>query len=175
MSFQSTVNVLLNLGVIGSIVLDEPHRIEALTLDAGGGTLGFAFTKSESTGVATVGGTIAAATPFAGIAVLPKIEPLYGSSATNPLAPGLVLQPNSQVAMLTFGSCIVTLGNNFNVGDQVVMTTATGALGSIAFGGTPAGGTVAIPNCIVRGYPGQTAAMAAGTAGPAIIRLTTVY
>lgn len=176
MAFQSTINTLLNLGVIGDIVLDEPHRIEMLTLDSGGGTMGYGFTKSQTTGIGTVGGTIAAATPFAGIACLPKQLPAFGSAAVTPLAPGLTLQPNSQVAMLTFGSLIVNIGNAYNVGDQVVMTTATGVLGSIAYGGTPAGGTIAIPNCIVRGYPGQAAAMAANASGGlAIIRLSTVY
>ncbi len=60
MPFQSTVNVLLNLGVPGDIVLDEPHRIQTVTLDANGGALASAFVKNALTGVGSLGGVVSA-------------------------------------------------------------------------------------------------------------------
>lgn len=249
MSFQSTVNTLLNLGVIGDILLDEPHRIQPVTLDSVGGALGNFFTKNAATGIGTQGGVIgqgtssftasitlttmtvtalaagsdaiqvgqvltgpsagttvtayltgagglgtytvsisqtfasgavtgAGGTPavLCGIAVNSKVEPLYGSSATNPLAPNETLQPNSQVAMLTYGSLIANLPNAFNIGDQVTYNVLTGVLASVAFGATPPSGYTAVPGGRVYGYPGQAGGMAGNSnsgGGQAIIRLTT--
>lgn len=249
MPFQSTVNVMLNLGVVGDIVLDEPHRIQPVTLDGNGGTLGNAFTKNATTGLGTQGGvvgqgassftgaisgttltvsaiasgaiqlgqtisgtgvtagttitafgtgsggvgtytvsasqtvtseTLTGTGPnpavFAGIAVLPKIEPLYGSSATDPLSASETLQPNAQVAMLTFGSCVVNLPNSYNVGDSVVYNVTTGALASVAPGAAIPSGFAAVPNAVVYGVPGSVGGMAGNTnsgGGLAIVRLTT--
>lgn len=174
MGLQSTVNVLLNPGVIGDILLDEPHRIQPVTLDTNGGTLGNAFTKSNATGVATQGGAITnGSTVFAGIAVLPKQEPMFGASATNPLSPSLTLQGNSQVAMLTMGSCIVNLTTTFNIGDLVEYNTTTGVLGAYAPGGSPGGGFATVPNAVVYGVPSQGGVVGSGAANSlAIIRLT---
>ncbi len=249
MSFQSTVNVMLNLGVVGDIVLDEPHRIQPVTLDNNGGSLGNAFTKNATTGVGTQGGvvgqgassftgaisgttltvsavasgaiqlgqtisgsgvtagttitgfgtgvggvgtytvsasqtvtseTLTGTGPnpavFAGIAVLPKIEPLYGSSATDPLSASETLQPNNTVAMLTLGSCVVNLPNSFNVGDTLTYNVSTGVLGSVAPGAALPAGYAAVPNGVVYGLPGPVGGMAGNTTsggGLAIARLTT--
>ncbi len=250
MPFQSTVNVLLNLGVVGDILLDEPHRVQPVTLDDNGGSLGIVFTKNASTGVATAGGvvgtgsssftgTIAGTTltvtavasgsiqvgqtltgtgvtagttitaygtgagsagtytvsasqtvstavtitgsggpnaVFAGIAVLPKIEPLYGASNTNPLAASLVLEPNSQVAVMTLGSCVVSIPNAFNVGDQVTYSATNGALATVAPGAAPQAGYALVPNCLVYGRPGSVGGMEGNSnsgGGLAIVRLTT--
>src|SRR6185312_13129890 len=112
-------------------------------------------------------------TVFAGIAVLSKIEPLFGASSTNPLSASLALQPNSQVAMLTMGSCIVNLTTAFNIGDLVEYNTTTGVLGAYAPGGSPGGGFAAVPNAVVYGSPSQGGVVGGVTpSGLAIIRLT---
>ena len=174
MGFQQTVNVLTNLGVIGDVLLDEPHRAQPVTLDNNGGALGNAFTKSNTTGIATQGGAITnGSTVFAGIAVNPKVEPLFGSSATNPLNPNLTLEPNSQAIMLTLGSVVVQLTTTFNIGDLVQYNTTTGALGAYAPGGSPAGGSATVPNAVVYGIPSQGGVVGSGAANSlAIIRLT---
>src|SRR5690348_16189630 len=173
MPLQSTVNVLLNVGVIGDILLDEPYRVQPVTLDNNGGTLGNFFTKSNSTGIATQGGTITnGSVVFGGIAVNSKIEPLFGSSATNPLAANETLQPNSQVALMTMGSCLVSIGNAFNIGDLVSYNTTTGAITSYAPGGSPPGGSVQMPNAVVYGVPSQGGLSNSAAAGLAIVRLT---
>ena len=174
MPFQSTVNVLLNFGVPGDIILDEPSRIEPVTL-ATAGALGQFFTKANGTGLASLGGTITnGSVVFGGIAVLPKIEPLFGSGATDPLSPSLALEPNAQVAMLTMGSCIVNLTTAFNIGDIVQYNTTSGVLGAYAPGGSPTSGFAAVPNAVVYGVPSQ-GGVTGGVAPPgglAVIRLT---
>ena len=174
MGFQTTVNVLLNVGVIGDIILDEPHRIQPVTLDSVGGTIGNAFTKSNTTGIATQGGAITnGSTVFAGIAVLPKIEPLFGAGATDPLSASLVLQPNAQVAMLTMGSCLVNITTTYNVGDLVQYNLTTGVIGAYAPGGSVTSGFATVPNAVVYGSPSQGGVVGSGAANSvAIIRLT---
>lgn len=165
MSFQSTVNLLLNLGVPGDIIMDEPHRIEPVTL-ATAGALGQFFTKANGTGLASLGGTITnGSVVFGGIAVLPKIEPLFGSSAASPLNPNLNLNANSQVALLTFGSCVVSLAAGWNIGDLLQYNTTTGVIATYAPGGSPAGGSAAIPNAVMTRF-------ASAVAGLGIARLT---
>lgn len=147
MPFQSTVNVDLNLAVPGDIVLDEPHRIQPVTLATAGALAQF-FTVAAATGLASLGGTITAGTTnFGGIGVLPKIEPLFGSSATSPLNPNLNVAANEQIALLTFGSCVIynpTAG--WLEGDLVQYNTTTGVISSYVNGGSPGGGNAQIPN-----------------------------
>ena len=82
-TFQSTVNINLGFGVVGEALFNSPTRSEVLTLDANGGTVGNYFTKSNSTGIATQGGTIAAGVVAAGFLVNPKVYASNGG--TNPL------------------------------------------------------------------------------------------
>jgi|SRR5665213_2361124 len=145
MPFQSVVNTTLNFGVPGDIILDEPSRIEPVTL-ATAGYMGYFFTKSNATDLASVGGTLAAGSVvYGGIAVLPKEEPLFGSSIGNPLSANLALAINSQVALLTFGSCVVNIPNTWMVGDYVQYNTTTGVLGSYSPAGSLTGGYAQIP------------------------------
>lgn len=167
MPFQSTVNWLLNLGVPGDIILDEPHRIEPVTL-ATSGALGQFFTKSNTTGLASVGGTITAGSVvFGGIAVLSKIEPLFGSSATDPLNPSLTLEENAQVDLLTFGSCVVNIPNAWDIGDYLQYNTTTGVISSYSPSASPSSGCVQIPNGVMTRF-----ANASPTGGLGIARLT---
>ena len=246
-AFQSVVNVLLNLGVIGDVVLDEPYRAQPVTLDSNGGSLGNFFIKNAATGIATQGGVISQGafsgqaslsgttvtvtsvtsgalsigqtitgtgipgsttivaygtgaggtgtytasqamttegaeaitgasgpiTVFGGIAVNPKIEPFFGSSATSPLYPSETLQPNAQAVLLTLGSCVVTIPNNFNIGDTVTYNSTTGVLGSVAPGGSLPSGYALVPNCVIYGAPSQGGLVNNTTGGGlCIIRLT---
>lgn len=167
MPFQNTVNVDLNLGVPGDIILDEPSRITPVTL-ATAGTLGYFFTVANNTGLASVGGTITSGSVvFGGIGVLPKIEPLFGSAAASPLTPNLGVAANSQIALLSFGSCIVNIPNAWEIGDLVQYNTTTGVLGSYAPGGSPTGGYVQMPNAIMIRFGN-----AASGGGLGIARLT---
>jgi hypothetical protein len=149
MTFQSTVNVDLNLGVPGDIILDEPSRIETVTL-AVAGALGLFYTKANSTGLVSPGGTLTAGTTvYGGVAVLSKIEPLFGSSVSNPLNPNLNVAANEQVAMLTFGSCIVSIPNGWDVGDFVQYNTTTGVISTYSPSGSPSGGNAQIPGAVM--------------------------
>lgn len=164
MPFQSTVNLLPNLGVAGDLVLDEPSRIEPLTL-ATAGAIGQFFTKANGTGLASLGGTITnGSVVFGGIAINPKVEPLFGSSAANPLAPNLNLAINSQAAFLTFGSCVLAIPNAWNIGDLLQYNTTTGVISTYAPGGSPSGGNATIPNAVMTRF--------ANAAGLGIARLT---
>ncbi len=167
MPFQQTVNVDLNLGVPGDIILDEPSRITPATL-ATAGTLGYFFTVANNTGLASVGGTITSGSVvIGGIGVLSKIEPLFGSSATSPLNPNLSVAANEQIALLSFGSCIVNIPNSWEIGDYVQYNTTTGVLGSYAPGGSPTGGYVQMPNAVMARFGN-----AAAGGGLGIARLT---
>jgi hypothetical protein len=164
MPFQSTVNVDLNLGVPGDIILDEPSRITPATL-ATAGSLGYFFTIANNTGLASVGGTITnGSVVIGGIGVLPKIEPLFGSSAANPLNPNLNVQANEQIALLTFGSCIVNIPNTWEIGDLVQYNTTTGALASYAPGGSPTGGYATLPNAVMARFGNANSSGALGIA-----------
>lgn len=166
-AFQSTVNVDLNLGVPGDIVLDEPSRITPVTL-ATAGALGQFFTVANSTGLASLGGTIAAGTVlFGGIAVLPKIEPLFGSSAANPLNANLNVQANEQVALMSMGACIVSIPNAWLIGDFLQYNTTTGVISTYSPSGSPSGGNAQIPNAVMARFGN-----AAAGGGLGIARLT---
>ncbi len=130
-TFQSTVNINYGFGVIGELIVDGPQRADSLTLDASGGTIGNAFTKSKTTNIATQGGVIGGSAIFAGILADPKVYASRGVSAS-PLDPTLVLPGNSQGEFVTMGTIVVNLATAANIGDQVTYDTTTGALSAVA-------------------------------------------
>ena len=159
-TFQSTVNVSLSFGVIGEIIVGGPQRVEPLTLDSVGGTIGFGFTKSNTTNVATMGGTpTPGASVFAGILVNPKVYAAFGTS--NPIDPTLSLPGYTQAEFMTMGTIVVALTGAANIGDIVQMNTTTGALSALQPGSTVTAGNVFIPNCVVYRYPSTGAGLAA--------------
>ena len=165
-TFQSTVNVNLGFGIPGELIVDGPQRVDSLTLDSSGGTIGLAFTKSNTTNVATQGGTITSgSTVFAGILCNPKAYASYGAVGGNPLDPTLFLSANSQGEFMTMGTIVVTLVGAANIGDIVQYNTTTGVLSAVAPGSSAASGNALIPNCVVWNYA-QTAT------GLAAIRIT---
>src|SRR5690348_6300402 len=155
-TFQSTVNINLGFGIVGELIAKTPHRADSLTLDANGGTVGNFFTKSNTTGVATQGGTIAAGVVAAGFLVNPKVYAAVGDT-NGTLDPTLTLAGNTQGEFLVEGDIVVNMAGAANIGDQVVYTIATGALAALAPGGTPAAGTAVISGAVVK-----TATAAAG-------------
>lgn len=152
-TFQSTVNIQQGFGVVGELIVDGPQRVDSLTLDANGGTIGYAFTKSATTGVASQGGTIGAGVVFAGILVNPKVYASFGAVGGNPLDPTLFLAGNKQGEFLTMGTIVVQITGSANIGDSVVYNQTTGALTAIAPGGTPGAGTDLVPNAVVWAFP----------------------
>src|ERR1700722_4548137 len=167
MTFQQTVNVDLNLGVPGDIILDEPSRVTPVTL-AAAGAHGQFFTVANNTGLASPGGVLAAGSIiFGGIGVLPKIEPLFGSSAANPLNPNLNVAANAQIALLSMGSCIVSIPHAWLEGDYLEYNTATGALSTYAPSGAPDAGYAQVPNAVMARFGN-----AASGGGLGIARLT---
>lgn len=149
MSFQSTVNVDLNLGVVGDVSLDEPSRVTPVTL-AVAGALGQFFTVNNQTGQASPGGTLTAGSViFGGIGANPKIEPLFGSSATNPLNPNLNVAAGEQISLLSLGDIIVSIPNAWNEGDFLQYNTMTGVISTYSPAGAPSGGNAQIPNAIM--------------------------
>jgi hypothetical protein len=159
-TFQSTININQGFGVVGELILDGPLRADVLNLDVNGGSVGLAFTKSNTTGVATQGGTIAAGVVFAGILVNPKSYASYGS-ATGTLDPTLVLPGYARGEFLTMGTIVVALTTSANIGDLVVYTQATGALSAIAPTASPSAGQALVPNAVVWGYPTSAAGLVA--------------
>jgi hypothetical protein len=162
--FQSVVNVELNVGVPGELCLDEPSRVEPVTL-AVAGAFGFFFTKSNSTQLASPGGAL---TPgsivYGGIAILPKSQPLFGSSAFEPLNPNLSIAADSQVAMLTFGSCKVAIPNAWEIGDFVQYNLATGALATFSPSGAVTEGFAQIPGAVMTRFGNPNAGGGVGFA-----------
>lgn len=164
-TFQSTVNVNLGFGIPGELIVDGPQRVDSLTLDTTGGTIAYAFTKSSTTNIATMGGAIVDGTNlFAGILVNPKAYASFGG-ANAPLDPTMFLGPNTQGEFLTMGTIVVTLVGAAEIGDLVQYNETTGALSAITPGTSPASGYALVPNAVVWNYA-QTAT------GLAAIRLT---
>jgi len=161
-TFQSTVNVNLGFGIPGELIVDGPQRVDSLTLDSIGGTIGLAFTKSNITNIASQGGAVVAGSSlFAGILVNPKVYASYGSVGGNPLDPTLFLGPNSQGEFLTMGTIVVTLVGAANIGDLVQYEIATGILSAIEPGTSPATGFALVPNAVVWNYPTTSTGLAA--------------
>jgi len=164
MAFQSTVSINQAFGVVGELIQDEPIRAETLLIGTGGFTVGYAGCKSNSTNVATMGGTVGTGVLFAGILINPK-NYASGGTTSGPLAPTLTLPANSQGEFLTFGTVVVAITGAANIGDQVQYNTTTGALSCVAPGAAASGGNALIPNATVYRFP--TAA-----SGLVAIRLT---
>ena len=161
-TFQSTVNINLGFGIPGELIVDGPQRVDSLTLDSTGGYIGTAFTKSNTTNIATQGGAITSgSTVFAGILVNPKAYASYGAVGGAPLDPTLFLGPNSQGEFLTMGTIVVTLSGAANIGDIVQYNTTTGVLSAVAPGSSATSGNALIPNCVVWNYPQSATGLAA--------------
>ena len=161
-TFQSTVNINLGFGIPGELIVDGPQRVDSLTLDSTGGTIGLAFTKSNTTNVATQGGTITSGSiVFAGILCNPKAYASYGAVGGAPLDPTLFLGPNSQGEFMTMGTIVVTLVGAANIGDIVQYNTTPGVLSAVAPGASATTGNALIPNCVVWNYPQSATGLAA--------------
>lgn len=167
-TFQSTVNIDSGFGVPGELLVDGPQRVDSLTLDSVGGTIGNAFTKSSTTNIATQGGAITAGTTvFAGILVNPKTYASYGPTSGT-LDPTLSLPANSQGEFLTMGTIVVALTGTAEIGDIVQYNTTTGLLSALPPGtATPTAGNAFVPNAVVWNYP-----VTASGGGLTAIRLT---
>jgi hypothetical protein len=164
-TFQSTVNIVSAFGVVGEIINDGPQRAEPLTLDSVGGAIGLAYTKTNTTNIATVGGAVVNGTSvFAGILVNPKVYASRGASGS-PLDPSFTLPGFALGEFLTMGTIVVALTGAGNIGDLIQYNTTTGALSAVAPGSSASGGNALIANCVVYRYP-TTAA------GPVAIRIT---
>jgi len=151
--FQSTVNVNLGFGIPGELIVDGPQRVDTLALDVNGGTIGLAFTKSNTTNVATQGGVVGTGVLFAGILVNPKVYASYGPVVGDPLDPTLYVSPYSQAEFLTMGTIVVTIVGAANIGDLVQYNTTTGVLSAVAPGSSATTGNALIPNAVVWNYP----------------------
>ena len=147
--FQSTVNINLGFGIIGELIAKTPHRADSLTLDANGGTVGNFFTKSNTTGVATQGGTIGAGVVEAGFLVNPKVYASAGA-ASGTLDPTLILPGNAQGEFLVEGDIVVALTGAGNIGDQVQYSQTTGVLSAVAPGGSATAGNALIAGVVVK-------------------------
>lgn len=148
-AFQSTVNINLGFGIVGELIAKTPHRADSLTLDANGGTIGNFFTKSNTTGVATQGGTIASGVVEAGFLVNPKVYASAGAS-TGTLDPTLTLPGNAQGEFLVEGDIVVALTGAGNIGDQVQYNQTTGVLSAVAPGGSATTGNALITGAVLK-------------------------
>lgn len=165
-AFQSTINVTYAFGVIGEVINDGPTRATARIVNSSGtaNTIGFAYTRSNTTDICTVGGAITnGSTVFGGILSMPKSYATAGGTSGT-LSPTLNLPDNSVGEFIEMGTIVVALTTAANIGDLVTYNLTTGALGAVAPGSSAPGGSALVPNCVVRNY--NTAA------GIAAIRLT---
>ncbi len=161
-TFQSAVNVLASFGVVGDLLTDGPIRAESLTLDTNGGTVGYAFTKNVTTGIATMGGTPTSGTSvFAGILINPKGLPGFAPSSGFPIDPSLTVPGSNQGEFLTMGTIVVQSTTACNIGDQVQFNVTTGAISTVAPGAAATTGNVLIPNATVYRYPSTAAGVIA--------------
>lgn len=169
-AFQSTINRTLGFGIVGELLFDGPTRAEKLTINSAGvpNVIGYAYTKNNATGIASVGGAITAgASIFAGILSNPKVYASYGTTSGGPLGPNLALPDQTEGEFVTMGLLCAYVNSAANIGDQVVYATATGALSAVAPGAAAGTGFAYVPNCFVDRYP-------TSAAGLVCIRLTTI-
>ena len=153
-TFQSGVNITLGFGIPGELIVDGPQRVDSLILGSAGGTIGLAFTKSNSTNVATMGGVPTPGTNvFAGILDNPKVYASRGAVGGSPLDPTMYLPGNSQGEFLTMGTIVVNIVGSANIGDLVQYNNTTGVLSAVVPGGTVTTGNTFIPNCVIWNYP----------------------
>lgn len=167
--FQSTVNTYQGFGVPGDIELASPHRADSLVINSAGATpnvFGYAATKSNSTNVASMGGTIGANVVFAGIMSNPKAATLWGTTSGT-LTPTLAIPDQSQADFLTMGDVIVSVNTACNIGDLVAYNLTTGALSTYAPAGSVPAGCAQVPNAKVHKYP-----VTAAGGGLTVARLT---
>jgi hypothetical protein len=154
MSFQTNVNVNYAFGVIGELINDGPTRASSRIVNSSGtpNVIGYAYTRSNTTDICTVGGAITnGSTVFGGILANPKEYASLGTTAGT-LVPTLVLPDNAQGDFVEMGTMVVTLTTAANIGDLVVYATATGALGAVAPGAAAGAGNAFVPNAIVRSF-----------------------
>lgn len=167
MGFQTSLNQTYGFGVIGELSSDGPQRVSPRIVNSSGANpnvVGYAYTRSNTTDICSVGGTITTGVVFGGIMVMPKAYASYGTTAGT-LAPTLAVPDNSNAEFMEMGTIVVALSTACNIGDLVVYDTTTGALSTVAAGSGSAGtGKAFVPAGICRSY--NTAA------GIAAIRLT---
>ena len=154
MAFQSSVNINLAFGVVGELLFDGPQRVEPLLMNSSGtpNLIGYAFTKSNTTNIAQVGGAVAAGRVFAGILVDPKVYANGGTTAGT-LAPNLALPDNTMGEFMTTGCIVVNVTGAANIGDQVQFNQTTGALSAVAPGAAASAGSALIPGAYIFRYP----------------------
>lgn len=125
MGFQSTVNTDQGFGVVGELAFEGPLRAKSLILasdDAAYNIFGRAFTYASQDTV-KAGGTGV----FAGILTNPKEHASLGT-AGNSVGATLTL-PNGEVASFaTMGEFVEAYPAAFNIGDDVLFDTTTGAI-----------------------------------------------
>ena len=166
-AFQSTINQTYAFGVIGELINDGPLRAASRIVNSSGANpnvVGYAYTRSNTTDICSVGGTVASGVVFGGILALPKSYATSGG-ASGTLSPTLNLPDNTVAEFVEMGTIVVALSTACNIGDLVVYDTTTGALSTVAAGSGSAGtGKAFVPNCLVRTYN--------AAAGIAAVRLT---
>lgn len=163
---QTTVNINYGFGVIGEVIQDGPTRASSRIVNSSGtaNVIGYAYTRSNTTDICTVGGAITnGSTVFGGILCNPKEYASYGTTSGT-LQPTLTVPDNWQGDFLEMGTIVVTLTTAANIGDLVTYNLTTGALGAVAPGSAAPGGSALVPNAVVRSYT--------SAAGLVAIRLT---
>lgn len=140
-AMQSTVNIELGFGVVGSLFDNSPKRSAPWALYTAShpeyNVVGRAFTASSANpadgsapATAQAGGT----GMFVGLLANPKVYPLYGDT-TGTLAASLALPNYSIGELVTMGHMIVAVPGACSLGDQLTYATANGTLGTV----TPSG------------------------------------
>jgi len=139
--FQATVNVNLAFGVPGELIEDGPQRAESLIVNSNGASpnvIGYAYTKSNTTNVAKVGGVVNQGAAVVTASIAGTVMTVTAVTSGN-LAVGQTLTGSG----VTAGTTIVGLGTgtggagtyNVSASQTVASTTITGAGAAAVFAG----------------------------------------
>jgi hypothetical protein len=122
-------------------------------LTGAGGTGTYTVDTSQTAASTTIAGSGGTPRVIAGLMVNPKGAQLSGTSAGGTLAPTLVIPDNSLADFCQMGDIVVSGGATCNIGDTLTYNVNTGAVSSVAPGGTLPSTYALIPNGVVYRYP----------------------
>lgn len=150
-TFQSTVPFKQGSGVIGEVILSDPHRANPAILvstSAANNVIGRAFRHVTGSDLNV---TADAAGVFAGILINPKTYATSGPSSGT-LDPVTALPNNTSAELLTMGTIIVDLSQDSpttprrDIGDNVWYQNTTGILVGVNAATAAVTGYTQVPN-----------------------------
>lgn len=159
MAFQSTVPSVIPAGIPGELAFEGPLRSQPGRLNSADAAnnifgrgltiIGNAAAQDATNAVVGAGGTGV----FAGISMLPKNHPTYGTSAGGIYAPSNVVPNGEIIDCLTMGEIFALVSTTCNIGDNVYFNTTTGILATTAPGVTTLASHTLIAGARIERFP----------------------